>query len=352
MEPFELTPAEQQRIVAETLRSQQILGNAQRRGSRYDTLAAVAPLINNKPAAEAVTAAQGAAQRQAKPFQLGNQGFMADGQFAVNPGYLEEKFSSRAQQRGLQQERLLQSAQMQEERLRAQAEQGEANRQLRAQLAADANATRQLLAGTRAADAATKKADAATAKADKALDDQVLKLSTALEKSGASEFGESLSVVQELLTKYPKDKLPGYGRMGTLLPDVLAADETQMVRSGFQQAANILLKARSGAAVTNSEMNRFLREVAAGKGMSETAFRKGWENVARTYGADLNNLMVGVSPEAVKRYEERGGIDYRKRLTIPKGQLTAGQTKTPAPEGVPQQVWDVMTPEEKSLWQK
>ncbi len=352
MDPFELTPAEQQRVMAETLRSQQVLGDAQRRGARYDNLAAIAPMVNNQAVVDAAQAAQASARASAKPIQLGQSGFMAGGQFAPNPAFLQENLEKRAQARGLQNERALQAAQLQQERLEAQRIQAEENRNLRRQLAADANANRILLAGMRNTDKADAEAEKKAAKVDKELGDQVFKLSNNLEKAGASEFGEAMTLVQETLGKYKPGTLPGFGRLGSLVPDVMSSDEIQMIRSNMQQAANILLKARSGAAVTNSEMQRFLREVAQGKGMSEAALRKGWDNVARTYGADLNNIMVGVSPEAVKLYEDRGGVDYRKRINIPKGRSTSGRVADAPPQGVTQAEWDVMTPEDRKLWQK
>lgn len=352
MDPFELTPAEQQRIMAETLRSQSVLGGAQRRGARYDNLAAIAPLVNNQAITAAAESAQGSARARAKPIQLGQTGFLAGGEFAPNPGYLQDQLERRAQARGLQGERALQAAQLQQERLQSQAQQNQMNRDLRAQIAADSNSTRQLLAGMRVGDKNSAAADKAAAKREKDVDDQVLKLSNNLEKSGAAEFGEAMMLVQETLAKYPDGKLPGFGRMGSLVPDVMAPAETQMVRSNLQGAANILLKARSGAAVTNPEMNRFLREVAAGKGMSEAALRNGWDNVARTYGADLNNMMVGVSPEAVQVYEKRGGVDYRKKIRIPKGQSAVGTPTVALPAGVSQEEWDAMPPEDQKLWQK
>lgn len=317
MDPFELTPEEQQRIMAETLRSQAVLGEAQRRGSRFDTLAAVAPLVNNRAIVDSAKAAQSRAVAAAKPTQLGNTGFMVGDQFAANPGFLQENLEKRAQARGLagerakaaeelQRQRLEQAAQLQRERLQAQAFQAEQNRALRGALAAVA-------AGNRGAATSAKEDE----KRQKDVDNYVFKLSAGLEKAGASEFGSALGIVKETLGKYKPGKLPGFGRFESMIPSQLAPAEMQKVRSNMQQAANILLKSRSGAAVTNPEMNRFLTEVAQGAGMSEEALRNGWANVERTYGADLNNIMVGVPPEAVQEYKKRGGVDYREGLNKP-----------------------------------
>lgn len=192
MDPYELSPAEQQRIMAETLRSQQVLGLAQQRGGRFDNLAAIAPLLNNKGVATAAAGAQERAVAASKPTQLGQQGFMVGGEYAPNPGYTQDKLETRAQQRGLQNERLLQSADLQKERLAAQAAQAEENRQLRAQLAADsANLRRELAEGRN--DIARAAADAKAAKDAEKPKGKILpssavnKLSTAMETADAYE---------------------------------------------------------------------------------------------------------------------------------------------------------------------
>ena len=58
-------------------------------------------------------------------------------------------------------------------------------------------------------------------------------------------------------------------------------------------------------------MRRFLTEVASGKGMSESALRNGWSNVERTFGARLNNLLAGASPDVYDEYVARGGKDFK-----------------------------------------
>lgn len=341
MDPFDLTPAEKQRVVAEALRSQAVLGEAQRRGSRFDNLAAIAPLVNNPAVVNSATAAQRRAVAASKPDQLGNMGFMVDGQFAMNPAYIEDKFANRAQQRGLAAQRAQEQAERQRERLEFQAQQNAQNRALRGAIA-------QLAASNRAAGAA----DKADEKRNKDVDNYVFRLSNNLEKAGASEFGEAANIVAETLTKYKEGELPGFGRFGSLVPSAISSEEVQTTRANMQMAANILLKARSGAAVTNSEMNRFLTEVAMGKAMSEKALRTGWDNVFRTYGADLNNIMVGVPPEAVQEYEKRGGVDYRKMIKPLSKREVQGQVKDGPPQGVTPEEWSAMTPEERGLWKK
>ena len=58
--------------------------------------------------------------------------------------------------------------------------------------------------------------------------------------------------------------LPGVGPIEGNLYDALVGRRGRTIRGDFQRAANILLKLRSGAAVTEPEMNRFMKEMNDG----------------------------------------------------------------------------------------
>lgn len=342
MDPFGLSPEEQARIAAETLRSQQILGGAQRRGARFDNLAAIAPLVNNPQVVESAAAAQQAAASRARPMQLGNMGFMADGQFAANPTYLQERLESRAQQRGLAAARAEEQRLLQQQRLEAQALEAQRNRELRALLAGQSNEARRLLAGIAAGNRTEKEEEKVAA----GLDKNVQRLSQNIEKAGAAEFSEALSIALGTLANYEGKDIPGYGRLEGALPNAVLSTDAQTTRANMQQAANILLKARSGAAVTNSEMERFLREVGSGAWMDEETLRRGWANVEKTFGARLNNIVSGFDKQTRDEYVARGGLDFTQAPWRPKKSGDAGKP----PSGVPAELWNVMTPEERALW--
>lgn len=314
-------------VLAKTRRraqEQAALRAATQNSQKMDTLAAVAPMMNNKGALAAALAAQKSQQGLA-PVQMGNTGFMlpGDGSFVESPMYADEKEAAR-------QSALLQTM----ERLanqRAIAEQNVAQRrdaaELNAQQRRDAADQRYAL-GNVMAEIARMRADAAAgAKSDrvaaaeetnreKARQDalnRVTKFSTQLDREDVPEFGEALRTAENMLARYPGDRIPGYGRAEGFVPDALSTDEMQIVRAALQGAANMLLKLRSGAAVTEPEQVRFIREVASGKGMSVAAMRTGWANLRKAYDAKVDNLVSGIDDETLALYNERAKFPLTRR---------------------------------------
>jgi hypothetical protein len=336
MSLFSPTPEEQQRITAELLRGRQRLQQAQEQSTVYAPAAAAMQMANNPGAANAVKMFDVAQQERYTPQKLGTQGMVipGTGEFIASPMFVQDKLESRAQQRGMAKERALQQATLAQERQAASAREGEANRTLRWAIA-------QLNAG--------KTSTSAELKLGRDRDTSLQKYSASLEKAGVPEFGEALNIVEGTLAGFKNGELPGFGRVEGLVPDWAASNKMQDVRSSMQQAANILLKSRSGAAVTESEMRRFLTEVAQGKGMDESTLRRGWARVRQTFNEKVRNLTTSIPPELHDEYVARGGVDYREVGKNAPGNPKPAASK--APEGVDQKLWDVMTPEERKLWQ-
>lgn len=312
-------PTAQQRLIAEVMRrrsrtaDEEALAAAHAKGHRFDLLAAATHMMNNPGAVNAVSSAQKSAVASAKPTQMGNMGFMLpeSGQFIESPMYVDEKNAARQAARDNLRERLDAQARegserrMLQETLARMAEQGRNDR------AAEMSALRMTLAGITGSRADEKAREKAETKAAENLNRDVTKYSTMLEKAGIPEFGEALEIAESRLKKHKVGELPGYGRFEGAVPNWLADSEQQMTRSDMQAAANILLKARSGAAVTDSEMRRFLTEVATGAGMTEEALRHGWENVRRQFDAKRRAITAGASPEVHDEFIKRGGKDFR-----------------------------------------
>lgn len=299
MDPYGLSPEEQQRVVAEALRSQQALRGANQSASKFDNLAAISQLINNDAAATSAAAAQKSAAARAKPLSLGGGNFAIPdtGEFIQSPMAIQDRLDTRAQQRGLAQDRLLQAAQIAEQSRASREAIAAGNQQTRLLAAAMAQANRP--------DPAEKQA--------KILNDAVTKFSGTLEKGGIPEFQQALGLVEQNLSKYPAGKLPGYGRFLSALPNALLGNEAQGVRADMAQAANILLKSRSGSAVSKPEERRFLQEVATGAGMDEETARRGWANIANTFNAKKQNALAGASPDVLQEYMNRNGMDLTPR---------------------------------------
>lgn len=309
-----LDPARRAQIMAQAVRGRP-LQEANQQAHAMDNPAIAAMMANNPALAQAAQMAAKTQQGQYKPILLGHQGFAlpASGEFVSSPMYEQEQDAarqSREQIAGVQRQSIEQVA--------------DANRQAMLQRTQDALAQRReaednrqqarteglVLRQAMAASSAGAKSATAEIKLGADTDKRISKFTTTLDKAGVPEFENSLTLVKEVFDKYPKGDIPGYGRIDSLRPDFLSSDEGVQARQKMQQAANVLLKSRSGAAVTNSEMNRFLTEVSMGKLMSADAVRTGWENVARTFESKKANLLSGINPADLEEYNSRTGSSY------------------------------------------
>lgn len=312
------TPEQQQAVLAEQIRArkalQEGLSRGQQEGGKYDILNFVAQNANNPDLAQSVNALAKSQAARYKPDTLGQSAVLVGDQVLDNPAYTAQKSEDR-------QARLLQAAAMHQQRLTAAQQTADARREAEAgrnERAAESRALRMTIAGMSQSnrgvaqetklDAAAEKALAAKAKN---METATQRLSQQYTKEGIPEFANAMDIVNETLAKHKKGELPGFGRVEGYVPDAMASDAMQEVRSAMQGAANILLKSRSGAAVTDSEMSRFLREVAAGKGMDEKTLRAGWARVDRTFGAKAAGLAAGFSPDVHEQYVQQGGRDFR-----------------------------------------
>lgn len=319
---MQMSPQERQMMTAELLRAkmrsaqQQQLAQANQQGHAMDNMAAMAPMMNNPGMVTGATTAAKSMQSQYKPTQMGQQGFMLpqSGEFVESPMYVDEKNAAREATAENTQSRLSQARELAQQRMDLQ-RQIEADRiASREGIAAEGRALRKSLADVAASADGGKR----EIKLGQDADRQVQKYTAALEKAGLPEFDSALKIAEARLAKHKEGQLPGFGRFAGAVPSGLSSEEVQMSRSDMQAAANILLKARSGAAVTDSEMRRFLTEVASGAGMTEKALRNGWKNVRLQFDQKRRNLTTSMKPELHDLYvDERGGTDYRMPDQIP-----------------------------------
>lgn len=347
------------------------LRTAAGRASQMDLLASVAQMANNPGAAAATKMAAGSQRQQFSPVQMGQQGFMlpSEGQFVESPMFADEKREARAnrvltatlaaqERRQREQDRINFEREREQDRI----DQRERESLRKDEAAREGRLLRQTLAGITGGNAAER----ARTKLDADTENRVRRFGETLEKAGIPELEQALGNVRGVLTRHT-DRIPGYGRLESLAPDFALPDEAQQTRADMQMAANIILKSRSGAAVTNQEQQRFLREVAAGKGFSVAALRRGWDNVFEAIEGKKQNLLATVPDSILGVYNERSPVQFTRRapadarLTpassndrIP----TKGGDRRPAPAagspppGVSPQQWAVMPPEDRALFQR
>jgi hypothetical protein len=351
------------------------LRSASQNAGRMDILAAATQMAGNPGAAAAAKMAAGSQREQFSPVQMGTQGFMLpnEGQFVESPMFADEKREGRAsrlqaaviaaqERRQRDQERRDLQQRMHDDRMTA-AERAAEDRRLRHLEMLELRRGLGVVAGAG-------RADREAQRSEKDRDDRVRRLGETLEKAGLPELEQALGSVRGVLTQYTT--VPGYGRVMSMAPDFALSDEAQQVRSNMQMAANIILKSRSGAAVTNQEQQRFLREVALGKGMSEAALRNGWNNVFEAIEGKKQNLLATAPDDILEVYNSRSPVRFDRRAPVdarlPTPTPSPGRTRTvpestrpragaaPAadapPTGVSPAVWAVMPPEDRALFRK
>lgn len=159
---------------------------------------------------------------------------------------------------------------------------------------------------------ANTKAAAAEAKKQSATEKSITDFSKVVQKEGIPELETALAGAEGALGRYKPGEVPGVGRMSGAVPAALLSEEGNDVRQAVATVRNIVLNARSGAAVTDQELRRMVEELGTGLGQSESALRRGLQKVRARLETIKANAAAGVNDEVLNTYRERGGIDIKR----------------------------------------
>lgn len=91
-------------------------------------------------------------------------------------------------------------------------------------------------------------------------------------------------------------------------------DKAQRLQSSAAKVFNTVLKDRSGAAVSNSELERLKTEFGEGKYNTEAQMIDALQRYKRGVNLEMRNREAGFSPEVVQRYSEQGGRTSKSQL--------------------------------------
>lgn len=158
----------------------------------------------------------------------------------------------------------------------------------------------------------TVKADKEASRKTEQTDKAVTKFSDTIQKEGIPELETAIAGAEGALGRYKKGEVPGVGRVAGAVPSALLSDEGNDVRQSIASVRNIVLNARSGAAVTDSELRRLVEELGTGLGQSEDALRRGLAKVRARLDVIKTNAAAGVSDDVLNTYRDRGGMDIRR----------------------------------------
>jgi hypothetical protein len=134
----------------------------------------------------------------------------------------------------------------------------------------------------------------------------VNELNKAYEKLDLRQIDSAVTQLENTLSSIvgnnPTTDLPGVGPLAGYAPDFMTSARGLNLRADLATASNILLRARSGAAVTDPEMRRFLEEMQGGK----TAFNEGVlvRNISR-----LRQIIENDKQQLINQYSNTKGMD-------------------------------------------
>lgn len=150
--------------------------------------------------------------------------------------------------------------------------------------------------------------DAADRKSQEKSDANAKDISKRFEKSGAPEMTDLLTRLNNLIPGGldSNEDIPGVGETAWA-PQFLLSHEGQDVRQTATELSNVLLKYRSGGAVTPQESDRLREELAMGATKSDRQLRQAVKNVSAKLAAGIRNIEAGYNPNDLEVYRSRPG---------------------------------------------
>lgn len=155
------------------------------------------------------------------------------------------------------------------------------------------------------------------------VDKKVTAFSTQLDKTNIPQFESLLGEIEAEISNYSqRGDIPGYGKTGSL-PQFLLSDEGKTLRQKIAQLQNLTLKDRSGAAVTNQELQRLLNELGTGVLSTDAQLKTGLSQVRRNLDAVKQNVVAGVDDATLAEYQSRGGMPLKRGMQKPGSDASA-----------------------------
>lgn len=149
--------------------------------------------------------------------------------------------------------------------------------------------------------------DKVNAAATQATDKQVQALGTALEKAGLPTSEEVLKQVRDALgpdEQKALDRASYISGTNSWKPDLAVDKDVKDLRQASAKLFNITLKDRSGAAVTNQELERLKQEFATGIWKSPDQFINGIKKAEGIIKQHYAAVAAGFGPDALKGYND------------------------------------------------
>lgn len=141
-------------------------------------------------------------------------------------------------------------------------------------------------------------------------------LSNRIEKSGLADLDPVIANINKNIPS--EGDISGFG-LTAALPDILVSKSGTDARQAVGGLRNIVLKARSGGAVTPSEADRMLEELGAGTGRTDEQLRVGITNVVNQLAAKKQAILGGYRGDIKEAFKGQGG-----NTSVPSASFSGG----------------------------
>lgn len=142
---------------------------------------------------------------------------------------------------------------------------------------------------------------------------QAAQFSNNLQKAGIPAMQQQLDTIDSILDKHKgtSDEVPGYGRVEGAIPGMFLSGDAQELRQSVQSLANVILKTRSGSAVTEPEQKRFIIELGSGAWMPQERLLQGLKMMRGIVNSEKANAAAGASNDVLDAYSATpGAMDF------------------------------------------
>lgn len=136
---------------------------------------------------------------------------------------------------------------------------------------------------------------------------------------GVQDVEKQLGYQMEDYRGEDKDDLPGVSIPGIGRTYLFSGDEGRNFQSSVAKIFNTVLRDRSGAAVTNPEMDRLREEFNTGKFNTEGQLMAALQRYKAASAAAMKDQERGFNPEVLAEYKNRGGTTSEAMAYKPGG---------------------------------
>ncbi len=165
------------------------------------------------------------------------------------------------------------------------------------------------------------------------IDTGTRQLAAALDKGGTPELQTAISAVNDELAKLREDQggtltdVPGQGG-GSWKPQWMLGSEGKTLRNKIAAVRNVLLKKRSGGAVTPQEQERLYEELGFALGNVDADFLSAWGDLNNSFDSGLANIFAGYDSDIVSAYTDNLARQVGAGIDEPGGAAGAPGTRT------------------------